>query len=95
MALRKICLNKNGLLNAFQITRGISASSGDHEKIAVIKSAPKVVDWNRAIEDAIKCVRYQKNDIPFEYLTQDKDVKWLDHMKKLEGSNHPISDTVK
>lgn len=95
MALRKICAVKSGLFNA--LTRNISASSKMHEKIAATQSVNdlKVSDWDRAIEEAVKCVGYQTPYLTLRYLTNDDDVKWIDHMKKLEGSNHPMSETAK
>lgn len=95
MALRKIYAVKSGLFNA--LMRNFSASSQMHEKIAATQSVNdlKVSDWDRAIEEAVKCVGYQTPYLTLRYLTNDDDVKWIDHMKKLEGSNHPMNETAK
>lgn len=95
MALRKICASKSGLFNAF--SRKFSVSSQVHDKIAATQSANeiKISDWERAVDEAVKCVGYQTPYLSLRYLTNDQDVHWLDHMKKLEGSNHPMSETAK
>lgn len=102
MALRKICAVKSGLFN--MLVRNFSASSqlhdvGSqmHEKVAATQGVNdlKVSDWERAIEEAVKCVGYQTPYLTLRYLTNDEDVKWMDHMKKLEGTNHPMNETAK
>lgn len=95
MALRKIFNTKRGLLNAF--SRNFSASSQFCDKITATQSVSvtKISDWDRAVEEAVKCVGYQTPYLTLRYLTNDQDVKWLDHMKKLEGSKHPMSATAR
>jgi hypothetical protein len=97
MALRKLYSKKSAFVNVFSNARNFSASSRVNEKVAATKSVsvPKISDWDRAVEEAVKCVGYQTPYLTLRYLTNDDDVKWLENMKKLEGSQHPMSETAK
>jgi decaprenyl-diphosphate synthase subunit 2 len=95
MALRKLCLPKSAFLTSYlQPSRKISVASGRYEKIVASKSEVRP-SWDRSIEEAIKCVGYQTPYLSLRYLTNDEDVRWMENMEKLEGSNHPMCDTVK
>ncbi|KAG5677320.1 hypothetical protein PVAND_007089 [Polypedilum vanderplanki] len=93
MALRKLFSSKSAAL-FLQQSRGISVSSRCFETVATSKSEARP-NWDRSVEEAIKCVGYQTPYLTLRYLTNDEDVHWMEHMEKLEGSNHPMCETAK
>lgn len=99
MALRKFYSTKSAVLNAFNCksVRKFSATSKLFDNIVTQSEqiAPKISDWDRALNEAVKCVGYQTPYLTLRYLTNDEDIKWMDHMQKLEGSGHPMKETAK
>lgn len=94
MALRKLCSAKSAFNSYVQHSRQISVSSRYHEKVVASKSEVRP-NWDRSIEEAIKCVGYQTPYLSLGYLTNDEDVRWNENMGKLEGSQHPMCETAK
>lgn len=98
MAL-KFYSTKIALFNALshKAVRKFSATPRVFDRIVTQseKNSPKNSDWERAIDDAIKCVGYQTPYLTLRYLTNDEDIKWMQHMQKLEGSGHPMNETAK
>jgi hypothetical protein len=99
MAMRNLCAKRKLFFNLNQnlkSARSISIRSCVNDKIATSQSSElKLNSWDKAVEEAVKCVGYQTPYLTLRYLTNDKDVHWNDHMGKLEGSNHPMCETVK
>lgn len=99
MALRKLYFTKSAIFNALngKNVRNFSASPRVFDNVVTQseKMSPKISDWDRAVEEAVKCVGYQTPYLTLRYLTNDEDVKWMEHMQKLEGSGHPMKETAK
>jgi hypothetical protein len=99
MALRKFYSTKVAILNAVshKVVRKFSATPRVFDNIVTQseKSSPKISDWDRAIDEAIKCVGYQTPYLTLRCLTNDENIKWVQHMQKLEGSGHPMNETAK
>lgn len=74
--------------------RSFSVTHKSFEKIAISKSETRV-SWDRAVDDAIKCVGYQTPYLSLSYLTNCEDVNWFKNMEKLETTNHPMRDTAR
>lgn len=99
MALRKFYSTKSAIFNALghKIVRKFSATPRVFDNIVTQseKTSPKISDWDRAIEEAVKCVGYQTPYLTLRFLTNDEDIKWMQHMQKLEGTGHPMNDTAR
>lgn len=95
MALRRLSLSKKALFNALNCSRKFSVSSCAYDKVLASKSEAVRPNWDRAVDEAVKCVGYQTPYLTLSYLTNDQDVRWMDNMEKLEGSNHPMCETAK
>lgn len=99
MALRKLYSTKSAIFNALNCknARKFSATSKLYDNVVTQseKISPKISDWDRAMEEAIKCVGYQTPYLTLRYLTNDDNLQWMKHMQKLEDSGHPMKETAK
>ena len=89
MALAKLYSARTVLFSA----RKFSVTSFKCEE-AVASQSEVRSNWDRAIEDAVKCVRYQSPFLNFHYMTTDENVNWSKNISKLDRSGHPMRDTT-
>lgn len=96
MALRKLYKTQKLIFNGFnaQSLRCFSVSAKKCEKVVASENETRL-NWDRAIEEAVKCVGYQTPYLSLQYLTKDDDVNWFKNIEKLETSSHPMKDTSK
>jgi len=89
MVLKKLILARTILFNA-----QIAGKFSKCEEAVSYKSEVRV-SWNRAVDDATKCVNYQSPFLKLSYTTTDKNINWSKNLEKLEKSVHPMYDTIK
>ncbi len=78
MALRKFYSTKNAIFNALNCksVRRFSATPRVFDNLVTqSEKSPKISDWDRAVEDAVKCVGYMSPYLTLRYLTNDEDIK--------------------
>jgi len=93
MALKKLILARTILFN-IQSARKFSLTGSKCEETIASKSEVRL-NWNRALDDAIKCVNYQSPFLKLSYMTTNTNVNWSKNLVKLENSEHPMYDTAK
>jgi hypothetical protein len=93
MTLKKLIPTRIVLFKT-QIVRNFSLTSNKFEEAVASKSEVRL-SWDRAVDDAIKCVNYQSPFLKFTYMTTDSNVNWFKNLQKLEHSGHPMHETAK
>jgi hypothetical protein len=93
MAFKQLLVSKKILSNACQShARKLSVTFQNRAEVS--KSEVKS-GWDQSVEDAIKCVGYQKPCAGLNVLSRIDEVYWANHMKKLEGTSHPMYNAAK
>ena len=93
MTLRKLFSTKS-VLCLKQSTKKFSLSSYKCEE-AVAAQSDFHLNYDYAVDDAIKYVRYQSPFLKLGYMTTDKNINWNKNIENLEKSGHPMYETAK
>ena len=88
-----VILTRTVLFKA-QSVRKFSLTTLKCEEAVASKSEVRL-SWDRAVDNAIKCINYQSPFLKLSYMTTDKNVNWFKNLEKLEQSGHPMRDTAK
>ncbi|CRK95972.1 CLUMA_CG009413, isoform A [Clunio marinus] len=99
MAFRKIYSTSKVIFNSIQYPQQVRSLSLSVVRFEQGKAVATKVDvkpeWERALSEAEKIIGQQTSFISLRYLMNDEVTNWGEHIRRLEGSNHPMYETAK
>lgn len=97
MALRKLYSTKNVILCSFNgPKRSLSVTSSKFEEAKAVATKVEIKPvWDRALNEAEKCIGRQTSFLSLRYLMNDEVTNWGEHMQRLEGSKHPMFNAAR